>query len=153
MREDSEYIPFSSPTRAMPDIKVRFRFSSFPFWSISSNIITAVLEWHLKRLPAMQETWVQSLGGKIPWRRKWQPTPVLLPRESHGRRSLVGYSPRGHKESDMTEWLHFHLHKQYWILLYFQQEPKVPKVLCSYLPVSKNISGFCSSKLPRLNFE
>ena len=35
------------------------------------------------------------------------PTPVLLPGESHGRRSLVGYSPRGHKESDMTEQLHF----------------------------------------------
>ena len=33
--------------------------------------------------------------GKIPWRRKWQPTPVLLPGESHGQRSLVGYSPRG----------------------------------------------------------
>ena len=41
--------------------------------------------------------------GKIPWRRKWQPTPVLLPGESHGGRSLVGYSPWGRKESDMTE--------------------------------------------------
>ena len=40
---------------------------------------------------------------KIPWRRKWQPTPVFLPRESHGQRSLVGYSPWGCKESDMTE--------------------------------------------------
>ena len=47
-------------------------------------------------------------AGKIPWRRKRQPTPVFLPEESHGRRSLVGYSPRGHKESDTTEWLHFH---------------------------------------------
>ena len=41
--------------------------------------------------------------GKIPWRRKWQPTPVFLPGEFHGQRSLVGYSPRGCKESDMTE--------------------------------------------------
>ena len=41
--------------------------------------------------------------GKTPWSRKWQPTSVFLPEESHGRRSLVGYSPRGHKESDMTE--------------------------------------------------
>ena len=41
-------------------------------------------------------------------RRQWQPTPVLLPGESHGRRSLVGCSPWGHKESDMTERLHFH---------------------------------------------
>ena len=45
--------------------------------------------------------------GKIPWKKKWQLTPVLLLGKFHGRRSLVGYSPRGHKESDMTEQLHF----------------------------------------------
>ena len=45
------------------------------------------------------------------WGRKWQPTPVFLPGKSHGRRSLVGYSPRGHKESDTTERLHFHFLK------------------------------------------
>ena len=37
------------------------------------------------------------------WRRAWQPTPVFLPGESHGQRSLEGYSPWGHKELDMTE--------------------------------------------------
>ena len=37
---------------------------------------------------------------KIPWRRKWQPTPVFLPGESHEQRSLAGYSPWGRKESD-----------------------------------------------------
>ena len=42
------------------------------------------------------------------WRRKWQPTPVLLPRKFHGWRSLVGYSPWGCKESDTTEQLHHH---------------------------------------------
>ena len=42
-------------------------------------------------------------GGKILWRREWLPTPVFLPGEFHGQRSLVGYSPWGHKESDMTE--------------------------------------------------
>ena len=41
-------------------------------------------------------------------RRQWHPTPVLLPGKSHGRRSLVGWSPWGRKESDATEWLHFH---------------------------------------------
>ena len=42
--------------------------------------------------------------GSIPgWRRAWQPTPVFLPGESYGQRSLVGYSPRGRKESDTTE--------------------------------------------------
>ena len=43
--------------------------------------------------------------GKIPWSRKWQPTPVCLPGESHGQRSLVGYSSWGCKESDTTEQL------------------------------------------------
>ena len=43
------------------------------------------------------------------WRRQWHPTPVLLPGKSHERRSLVGYSPWGCKESDTTERLHFQL--------------------------------------------
>ena len=45
------------------------------------------------------DSWV----GKIPWRRVWQPTPVFLPGEFHGQRSLEGYSPVGCKESDTTE--------------------------------------------------
>ena len=45
-------------------------------------------------------------GLHLLWRRKWQPTPELLPGKSHGRRSLVGYSLWGRKESDMTEQLH-----------------------------------------------
>ena len=57
----------------------------------------------VKNLPAMQETWVQSRGWEDPWRRSWQPTPVFLPGESHGRRSLEGYSLWGRKESDITE--------------------------------------------------
>ena len=40
---------------------------------------------------------------KIPWREAWQPTPVFLPGESHGQRSLAGYSPWGLQELDMTE--------------------------------------------------
>ena len=50
----------------------------------------------------MQETGVWSL---IPWRWKWQPTPAFLPGESHGQRSLAGYSPWNHKELDTTEQL------------------------------------------------
>ena len=46
-------------------------------------------------------------AGKIPWRGKWQSTPVLLPGKSHGQRSLVRYSLWGRQESDMTERLHF----------------------------------------------
>ena len=54
----------------------------------------------------MFDPWV----GKIPWRRKWQSTPVFLPGESHGERSLVGYSPQGLKELDTTERLHYTTH-------------------------------------------
>ena len=43
----------------------------------------------VKCLSTMWETWVWSLGQEVPWRRKWQPTPVLLPRKSHGWRRLV----------------------------------------------------------------
>ena len=49
-----------------------------------------------------------DLIRKIPWRRAWQPTPVFLPGESHGQRSLAGCSPWGHKESDTTEQLSTH---------------------------------------------
>ena len=47
------------------------------------------LQWRRPRF----DPWV----GKIPWKRSWQPTPVFLPGESHGQRSLAGYSPWGHK--------------------------------------------------------
>ena len=56
--------------------------------------------------------WFDRWVGKIPWRRKWQPTPVVLPGKSDGRRSLVGYIPWGRKELDTTERLHFHFHYQ-----------------------------------------
>ena len=58
----------------------------------------------LKNLPAMQETWGPQTG-KIPWRRKWQLTPVFYLENTHGPRSLAGYSPGGCKELDMTEYL------------------------------------------------
>ena len=57
----------------------------------------------VKNLLAVQEAWVQSLGQEDPWRREWEPTPVFLPGESHGQRSLAGYSPWGFKELDTTE--------------------------------------------------
>ena len=55
---------------------------------------------------------------------KWQSTPVFLPGESRGRRSLVGYSPGGHKESDTTELLHFlslHFHKNIVLLFLYNK--------------------------------
>ena len=56
----------------------------------------------VKNPPTMWETWV----GKIPWRRARQPNPVFLPGESHGQRSLAGYSPWDLKESDTTKHTH-----------------------------------------------
>ena len=57
----------------------------------------------VKNSPAMKETWVRSLVGKIPWRRERLPTPVFWPGEFHG-----WYSPQILKESDMTERLSPH---------------------------------------------
>ena len=51
---------------------------------------------------------VQSLSEKIPWGRKWLPTPVLLPGKLHGQSSLAAYSPWGRKESDTTKQLSVH---------------------------------------------
>ena len=63
------------------------------------------LPWWLRQLSICLQWGRSGFGprvGKIPWRRKWQPTSVLLPGKSHGRRSLINYSPWGHKESDTT---------------------------------------------------
>ena len=56
----------------------------------------------VKNLPAIWETKVQSLVRKIPWRRKWQPTPVFFPGKSHGQRKLADYNPWSGKELDTT---------------------------------------------------
>ena len=56
-----------------------------------------------------------------PWRRKWQPTPVFLPGKFHGQRSLVGYSPWGCKELDMTE--HTHTQDPEYSSLYYSLGP------------------------------
>ena len=66
----------------------------------------------VKNLPAMQETWVQSLVGKIPWRRAWQPTPVFLSGESSwtevpGRLQSMGSQRVGHDQ--VTKHAHGHL--------------------------------------------
>ena len=56
------------------------------FYSLTSDYLAPTV----KNLPAMQETQVQSLVGKMPWRREWQPTPVLLPGESHWKEEPGG---------------------------------------------------------------
>ena len=94
-------------------IKARSDLLTFVFlisrWHNLSRLYrTPLVAQMVKRLPTMWErpgfnSWVR----KILWRRKWHRTPVLLPGKSHGRRSMIGYSPRGHKESDTTERLYF----------------------------------------------
>ena len=87
---------------------------SLPGSSVHGIFQARVLEWvaiafsrrHKRR---RFDPWVK----KIPWSRKWQPTPVLLPGKSQGRRSLVGCRPWGRKDSDMTERLHFHFSFSY----------------------------------------
>ena len=67
-------------------------YDEFPWWLIWWRICLQC------RRPGF-DPWIR----KIPWRRKWQPTPVFLPGKSHGRRSLEGYSSKSRKESDTTE--------------------------------------------------
>jgi len=67
----------------------------------------------------------------IYWRRKWQPTPVLLPGKSHGWRSLIGYSPWHRKELDMTEQLHFAS-----LSSYIEAESSVPLNVTIYADIT-----------------
>ena len=62
----------------------------------------------VKHLPTMLESRVRSLGWEDLLEKEIATTPVLLPGESHGQRSMVGHSPWDRKESDTTERLHFH---------------------------------------------
>ena len=78
------------------------------FWYRILSIWASLVVQKLKRLLQCRRPGFDPWVRKIPWRRKWQPTPVYLPGESHGWRSLVGYSPWGRKGSDTTERLHFH---------------------------------------------
>ena len=78
----------------------------------------------VKNLPGMQETRVNLWVEKVPWRREWQPTPVLLPRKSLGQRSLVGYSLWDQKEWDMAEWLTL------WLLTAQRQAKNLSLSLC-----------------------
>ena len=89
-------------------------------FSANVSIKCLLLPWWLRqwriclqcRRPGFHP-WVR----KIPWRWEWQPAPVFLPGEFHGQRSLAGYTPWGHKESDTTEWLtHTHTHTHTYLL-------------------------------------
>ena len=84
----------------------RIVFQGFPGGSVGKeftfNALDAKVQFssvHFSRRRCGFNSWVR----KIPWRRAWQPTPVFLPGESHGQRSLTDYGPEGHKELNTTE--------------------------------------------------
>ena len=83
---------------------------AFPLSSLTFR--ASLVAQRVKHLPAVWRPRFDRWVGKIPWRRKWQPTPVLLLGKFHGWKSLVGYSPWGCKELDTTELLHFHFHQE-----------------------------------------
>ena len=70
---------------------------------IPVHVCSSLVAQLAKNLPAIQETRVRSLGGKYLLGKEWQPIPVFLLGESHGQRSLAGYSPWDQKELDMTQ--------------------------------------------------
>ena len=80
--------------------------------SLAVQCLRLCLSWWLNGRIFLQcrrrrlDPWV----GRIPWRRKWQPTPEFLPGEFHGQRSLAGYSPWSPKEMEMTECACTHIH-------------------------------------------
>ena len=79
----------------------------------------------VKNLPAMMEIQVQPWVERLLWRREWLPTPVFLPGESHGQKSLAGYSPWNRKEQDTTEmtqhsWISHSCHKLIYYYVYLQ---------------------------------
>ena len=77
----------SNKTNKIPPLTILSLINDFPGASV------------VKNLPAGRSPGFNSWVGKIPWKREWQPTPVLLPRKSQGQRSLKGYSPWVCKES------------------------------------------------------
>ena len=81
----------------------RLLFSEEDFSTPLPSVRTSLVVQTVKNPPAMRETRVWSLGREDPLEKEWLPTPVFLPGEFHGQRSLVSYSPRGCKESDVTE--------------------------------------------------
>ena len=92
----------------------------------------------VENLPAMRRPGFDLWVGKIPWRRAWQPTPVFLPGESCGQKSLAGYRPWAHKESNVTEWLslHFTSSPMEWVWPFWLSQMTPGWVLPTSVPVT-----------------
>ena len=106
------------PLQSSENIKLNIALRMYSFEECSLNnkslgIASGLPGWHSSKESTCQckrcrrhrfDPWVK----KVTWRRKWQPTPVFLSGESHGQRSLAGYSPQGLRELDATEQLSTH---------------------------------------------
>ena len=103
---DVDSLPLQNPRPHVNHLGWRTGVKLLTQQALAIILITRVAQM-VESLPAVQENCFDSWVGKIPWRRKWHPTPVLLPGGSHGQRSLAGYSPWGRKELATTEGLIF----------------------------------------------
>ena len=112
-----EILPYANPVLVRQQLGLgepgvtQVLFSSSVLLLVLGRLLTPILIYQWELGFSSIESW-KSIKF---WRRKWQPTPVFLPGESHGQRSLTDYSPWGRKESDMTEQLSTLVH----ILFYF----------------------------------
>ena len=98
--------PIATPLTSLASLLILFSVS-YPLF-VKHYCQDGPSRWLRGKESAWQSKRVRRRGfspwiRKIPWSRKWQPTPVFLPGKFHGWRTLEGYSPWGHKESDVTE--------------------------------------------------
>ena len=114
------WVKGNSPWRISVHNLFKISFKNFGFENTNLigrlRLFLLLIHWlvvqTVKNLPAMWETWVQSLSLEYSMENKWQPTQILFPGELHGQRSLADYSPWGQKKLDTTEWLTL---TEYWI--------------------------------------
>ena len=89
----------------LPSVSTPRGFLNWTRALLTAKRLTAFCQLIILSLFLIQYKFPSRTYYDLYWRREWQLTPVLLPGESHGQRSLVGYSPWGCKELDMTKWL------------------------------------------------
>ena len=108
------------------------------FWAFPGGTVGKEFPCQCRRCKSLDfDPWV----GKIPWRREWPPTPEFLPRKFHGQRSSAGYSPWGHKESDVTEhaqtlprWFYFRVLRDLHIVLHSSRVTLPSHQRCKRVP-------------------
>ena len=109
------YVKWVQLCASLNNVAVNIRVYVPPWIMVSpgGSVVNNACQWRRHRRCSFN-LWVK----KIPWRRKWQSTPVFLLGKFHGDQNLVGYSPRSHKESDRTEQLSRHTHTHLFELVF-----------------------------------